>query len=179
MTYDKIEEMTIIGDMVNINGLEYPISSGITDSEVKAVQYHKGHKVFEETSQGMREVSFSKYQNLVDLWIEEKEKREQEIEANKPTPIQLAKQHATGLIDFEIQKVINEYNDANGIALSSVHNAESYSRVPSYSHREFCEAVWLWSVELWEHMRAWQVNLTDIPTEEEILAKIAEKPFGA
>lgn len=88
-----------------------------------------------------------------------------------------AKEFATSAIDGAIQAEITAYNEANGIALSSVHNAESYSRLPTYTHQPFCEAVWLWSVELWEFMRAWQDTLTGIPTEQEILYKIAEKPF--
>ncbi|RLC89883.1 MAG: hypothetical protein DRI37_02940 [Chloroflexi bacterium] len=84
---------------------------------------------------------------------------------------------ATALIEDTIKAEINKYNLENGLALESVHNAESYSRVEGYAHQEFCLAVWVWSVELWEHMRVWQSTLTHIPAMEEIQGKIEEKPF--
>ncbi len=83
----------------------------------------------------------------------------------------------TKAISATIQNEIIQYNLANGIALASVHNAESYSRVDEYTHKAFCEQVWLWSVELWEFMRTWQSTLTALPTEAELMTKIAEKPF--
>lgn len=81
------------------------------------------------------------------------------------------------LIDKTIQNEIMSYNVANNIALASVHNAESYSRVSGYTHADFCGQVWLWSVSLWEHMRAWQGTLVTLPTILEVQAKIDELPF--
>ena len=84
---------------------------------------------------------------------------------------------STNLISRTIQNEINAYNAKNGISLGSIHIAESYSRIPGYSHQAFCKSVWNWSVDLWEFMRAWQNTLSVYPTKEEIIAKIAEKPF--
>ena len=81
------------------------------------------------------------------------------------------------LISNTIQNEVMTYNRANGIALANVHNAESYSRVDGYTHQAFCLQVWLWSVELWEFMRAWQTTLTGIPSTEQVQTKINELPF--
>jgi len=84
---------------------------------------------------------------------------------------------ATSMIDATIQGELDKYNKANGIAIASIHNAESYSRHTGYSHQAFCLAIWNWSVELWEFMRAWQSTLQGIPTLADVQAKIDEKPF--
>lgn len=84
---------------------------------------------------------------------------------------------AVNMISAAIEAEITNYNTQNDIALASVHNAESYSRVSGYTHQEFCSQVWLWSVSLWEHMRAWQGELVTLPTQEEIQTKIDELPF--
>lgn len=82
------------------------------------------------------------------------------------------------LITQNIQNEIDYYNITNNIALASVHNAESYSRMMTYTHQPFCQQVWEWSVALWEHMRAWQETLVGLPTLQEVQAKIDELPFG-
>lgn len=88
-----------------------------------------------------------------------------------------AKQLGTDMTSQAIQAEIDSYNALHNIALESVHNAESYSRMMTYTHQPFCLQVWEWSVALWEHMRAWQGTLTGIPTEAEIQAKINELPL--
>lgn len=177
VTLEDVEEFMIIENRVTVNGAELNVSYTLDDS-IDAVQYLKSiGKVFEEVGIEMTEVPFAKYQHFVEDWITLQNKYQAEYEANKPTPEELAIQHATMMIDQAIQMEIIKYNKANGIGLFNVHNAESYSRMTNYTHQPFCEAVWIWSVELWEFMRVWQDTLTAFPTQEEVLAKIAEKPF--
>ena len=83
----------------------------------------------------------------------------------------------TSLISKAIQIELDSYNLSNGIYIANVHNAESYSRKDGYTHQPFCTQIWDWNVELWEFMRAWQQTLTEIPTKEDILNKMSEKPF--
>lgn len=77
-----------------------------------------------------------------------------------------------------IQDRVDAYNEAHGLAFSDVHNCESYSRVTTYSHRQFCEDVWLWNVEMWETARAIQGEVVagqmQIPTAEEFIAMLPE-----
>lgn len=187
MIFAEIRELTIIGNNVVIDGEEYKVTSTL-ENGINAVQYHKGRPILEETDTAFIEVAEAKYQHFLDEWVTAKNQleaervaRENQLEAerlaNQPTETELVQMFATNAIGQAIQNEVDIYNKANGIALGNVHNAESYSRVPTYTHRAFCEAVWLWSVELWEFMRAWQDTLTGLPTEQEILDKIAEKPF--
>lgn len=93
-----------------------------------------------------------------------------------PSVEKLAEQQAelllyfTGLTEQFIQDKVDDYNTLNGTAFGSVHNCESYSRLPTYTHQVFCEKVWLWSVEVWEAVRAYQATLTAAPTEAEFQA---------
>lgn len=176
MLIDDIRELTIINDDVTINGTSHIVTLAI-DASIDAVQYHKGHQALEETIFGNLVIDISKYQSFIDQWSIAQAKNEADILANTPSALELAQQIATKLIEETIQNEINLYNKLNGIALGSVHNAESYSRVTTYTHKDFCGAVWLWSIELWEHMRAWQNTLLSIPTETDMVNKIAEKPF--
>jgi hypothetical protein len=66
--------------------------------------------------------------------------------------------------DF-LQSVLDKYNEDNGIALKDVARCELYSRKTGYTHKAFCLAIWEWSVEVWEAVRA--IPTPPIPTNEE------------
>jgi hypothetical protein len=74
----------------------------------------------------------------------------------------------TIVTDNFIYDVLNDYNVEHGIKLESVHNCESYSRKTGYTHQPFCQAIWDWSVDLWEAVR----GITTIPTDEEFKAVV-------
>lgn len=175
MLLEDIRILNIVDNVVIINGRGEEVPMFLPE-EVNAVLYDSEEGImYEEYKTILTEVEPSKYQDFIDAW---------ELVVN-PIPkvktqeelVTEIKVFATNSISKAIQLEIVKYNIANNVSFDSVHNAESYSRVDGYAHQAFCGAVWLWSVELWEFMRTWQGTLTDLPTEEDIINKIAEKPF--
>lgn len=81
---------------------------------------------------------------------------------------------AADTVESLIQARVDAYNEDHGLAFSDVHNCESYSRVQTYSHRQFCEDVWLWSVDMWETARSIQAEVIagqrTMPDEGEFLS---------
>lgn len=53
-----------------------------------------------------------------------------------------------------IQAQVDIYNQANGLVFSDVKSCALYGQIAGYSHQPFCQAVWLWSVNVWETARA-------------------------
>ncbi|MEA2037247.1 MAG: hypothetical protein U9O94_07070 [Nanoarchaeota archaeon] len=76
----------------------------------------------------------------------------------------------TSKTEAHIQAKVNQYNEANGTKFANVHNCESYSRLDTYTHKAFCLQVWLWSVQIWEAVRAYQDTMTVAPTDAEFQA---------
>jgi len=67
-----------------------------------------------------------------------------------------------------IQDVLDNYNDEFGLKIKDVARAELYSRKTGYTHQAFCLAIWDWSVDVWEAIRAIPI----IPTDAEFEAVI-------
>ncbi|WP_316348469.1 hypothetical protein [Desulfuromonas acetoxidans] len=79
-------------------------------------------------------------------------------------------------ISSHIQSIVDDYNRSNGVIFSDVHSCKNYADVEGYSHQEFCSAVWLWNVAVWEASR--QI-LADVlsgdrsePTVDELIAEL-------
>jgi len=72
MKLEHINTLTIVKNRVDINGITNDISIFLDDN-IYAVQYHKGYKLLEEPL--MNEVEFDKYQDFIDLWKFEEDKK--------------------------------------------------------------------------------------------------------
>ena len=74
------------------------------------------------------------------------------------------------MTDSHIQAEVDKYNVANGVLFSSIHNCTTYKDVASYPHQAFCQNIIQWNADVWETVRAYQLTLTSIPTDEEFQA---------
>ncbi|MEA3485941.1 MAG: hypothetical protein U9R03_04465 [Candidatus Aerophobetes bacterium] len=57
------------------------------------------------------------------------------------------------IAELHIQEVVNGYNLNNGLKFSDVYGCANYINSPTYSHYDFCVAVWNFNVEVWEYLR--------------------------
>ena len=94
----------------------------------------------------------------------------------RPTDDELiiqAKQYFTLEITKFIEDEVKVFNEANGVAFSSIANIDTASNINGYLLQEDCSIFVRWVyIIVWQNMRAWQSTLISIPTEEEFRAEL-------
>lgn len=78
-------------------------------------------------------------------------------------------------IKEHIQEPIHIYNEAKGLTLENIDSCFKYSTVDTYTHKAFCKAVFLWSVEVWEWLRA---EMGKIQAGERVMPETKEALIG-
>jgi len=80
------------------------------------------------------------------------------------------------IVKEHVQKVIDDYNEANGIRLESIVNCTLYKDDSSYPHQQFCIDVLAFNAECWVKARKTQEDILSgsisLPTEEEFIAML-------
>lgn len=119
---------------------------------------------------------FSDYTNE-DGVIITKNEQETEYLANKQAEYQESKiKEVTTTIDTLIQSKIDEYNKANGVMFADINSIFKYTADINYTHYNFCNAITLWNIAVWEKARTIQVEVflgnRGEPTTEELLAEL-------
>jgi hypothetical protein len=80
------------------------------------------------------------------------------------------------LVTNLIQQRVDTYNAAHGLVFESAHSCSNYRDIAGYTHRQFCDDIWLWNVAVWEAARAIMyavvIGARTAPSEAELLAEL-------
>jgi len=83
--------------------------------------------------------------------------------------------HGEDLVKSYIQKVIDDYNTANGVRFENINNCSLYKDDTTHPHQQFCINIIAFNSLVWKEARVLQVQvitMNPLPTDEEFLAML-------
>ncbi len=162
MTFNDIKTLTYVGNTMIINGVEFQIPTTL-NSDISAVQYHKGRTVLEEPL--MVTADNVKYQYAIDEWVEAKR-----VSGLPPVVTQEDINVATSnaiqnMLDTKARNF--RYDDIN-----SIGKYLGYDNV----FRAQCESLGQWAANCWTLAGQIEADVLNkvrpMPTVAEVLAEM-------
>ncbi len=163
MLFTEIKTFTYTSTTASVNGVDREVTTTL-DESIDAVQFHKGRDyLLEETENGMVKVPFTKYQSILDEWVE----------AGAVVPEILTAEQLLQKLKGGIQNYLN--SKAVELGFDSIDTISKYMGWDN-KYRTDAEALALLAVTTWDYIEAQFVEIEagnrTIPTLEEALVEL-------